>query len=66
MPTVADSVPIAALARILVRVAQSGNPVVQSVDTLADAAGMSRRTFQYRCQAAGVAARDCVRFVQCL
>ena len=27
---------------------------------------MSRRALQHKCQAAGVHARDCLRFVQCL
>jgi hypothetical protein len=58
---------IAAIARILVEAVRSkyADKIV-NVDTLSIAAGVSRRVFQYRCQAAGVCAKECVRFVQCL
>lgn len=58
--------PIGLLARVLVHAALPEEPVIHSVDALARMAGLSRRALQYRCQAAGVTARDCVRFVQCL
>jgi hypothetical protein len=57
---------IGELARILVRAASPRQPDVDSVESLSKASGMSRRALQYRCQAAGIAARDCVHFVQCL
>src|SRR5437016_6255322 len=59
-------VPVSELARIVVHAAMPDQGTVHSVDTLAQAARMSRRALQYRCQAAGARARDCVRFVQCL
>jgi hypothetical protein len=58
--------PVSELARILVGASLPDQTTIHSVDTLARSAGMSRRALQYRCQAVGVAARDCVRFVQCL
>jgi AraC-like DNA-binding protein len=58
--------PVSDLARILVCAAFADRPTIYSVDTLAKEAGVSRRTLQYRCQAVGVTARECVRFVQCL
>jgi len=58
--------PVERLARMLVRAAMSDQPDVESVDALSLVAGLSRRCLQYRCSAAGVAARDCVHLVQCL
>lgn len=58
--------PITELARILVAAARSDTAGICSVDDLSQVAGMSRRSFQNRCQAVGVRGRDCLHFVQCL
>jgi hypothetical protein len=54
------------LARILVRAASPDRSEVHSVESLSEVAGVGRRVLQYRCQAVGVTARNCVHFVQCL
>jgi hypothetical protein len=56
----------AQLALRLVRAASLESRPVVSVEALSEATGMSIRVLQYRCQAAGVTARNCARFVECL
>jgi len=66
MSSTATFSPIAELARICVSVAQSDTADVYSVEVLSRLAGLSRRAFHNRCEAAGIAGRDCLHFVQCL
>lgn len=58
--------PISELARILVTATLSDIAEICSVESLSELAGLSRRAFYNRCQAAGIAGRDCLHFVQCL
>src|SRR5262245_58371587 len=57
---------VAELARIVVRAALPDRPDASSVESLSEIAGLTRRVFQLRCQAAGMTARNCVHFVQCM
>jgi AraC-like DNA-binding protein len=58
--------PVSELARLAVHAALSDIAEIHSVEALSDHAGLSRRAFHNRCQAAGVMGRDYLHFVQCL
>lgn len=66
MSPTANFSPVAELARICVHAAQLDVAEIYSVESLGALAGLSRRAFQNRCEAAGIAGRDCLYFVQCL
>ena len=57
---------VSELARLAVHAALSDVAEIHSVEALSDHAGLSRRAFHNRCQAAGVMGRDYLHFVQCL
>lgn len=54
------------LAKVLISAALRREKEVSSVETLSELTGLTRRVFQRRCQANGVNALDCLRFVVCL
>lgn len=63
---VESSAPVRLLATMLMRASRPGQPVPSSVEMLGEMCGLTTRVLQRRCQAAGVRARACLRFVQCL
>jgi len=60
-----SNTPAGDLAAILLRAAALEQPVPCSVEMLSELSGLTVRVLQRRCQAVGVHARECLRFVQC-